>query len=73
MWAAGKVFTGMSQGFTQAMLLVYVCEIAPTAIRGTLLAVWPFGFCLGQLTAAVGLQVLDVVCLYIQSDLLPNL
>lgn len=43
------------------MLLVYVCEIAPTAIRGMLLAVWPFGFCLGQLTAAIGLQVLEVV------------
>lgn len=60
-WAVSRVFTGMGNGLVQTQCVIYIAEIAPIAIRGTLLASYAFAYQIGGLTGAIGLQILQTV------------
>lgn len=60
-WAASRVFTGMGNGLVQTQCVIYIAEVAPINIRGTLLASYAFAYQIGGLCGAIGLQVLQTV------------
>ena len=60
-WLAAKIFIGWGQGITQAITNVYVSEVAPAQIRGTLLCLYALAYAGGQLVAAIALQIVNVV------------
>ncbi|KAL1889058.1 hypothetical protein Sste5346_009123 [Sporothrix stenoceras] len=58
-WAGAKFLFGIGQGLTATTMPVYVSEIAPPQLRGTLLCMYGFFFAIGQLVASVILYVLS--------------
>ncbi|KAG7527584.1 hypothetical protein FFLO_06790 [Filobasidium floriforme] len=57
-WAASKIFTGMSVGALQTVVPMYVCELAPTKIRGSLISFYNFWFQLGNFFPPIVFQCL---------------
>jgi hypothetical protein len=51
----------MGNGLVQTQCVIYIAEIAPINIRGTLLASYAFAYQIGGLCGAIGLQVLQTV------------
>lgn len=60
-WLISKLFMGLGQGLCQHGILTYMAEIAPAQIRGTMLSTYGWGYALGQLFAAIALQIVNVV------------
>ncbi|CAK7215478.1 hypothetical protein SBRCBS47491_002495 [Sporothrix bragantina] len=58
-WAGAKFMFGLGQGLTATTMPVYVSEIAPPQLRGTLLCMYGFFFAIGQLVASVILYVIQ--------------
>ncbi|WVQ68182.1 uncharacterized protein L199_006388 [Kwoniella botswanensis] len=58
-YAVAKFFAGMSTGWIQSGLTVYIAEVAPVRARSAILAAYSFAFALGQLAGAIGLQIVS--------------
>ncbi|WVW85797.1 hypothetical protein I302_107835 [Kwoniella bestiolae CBS 10118] len=57
-YAVAKFLCGIATGWIQSGLTVYIAEVAPVRARGAVLAAYSFAFALGQLAAAIGLQII---------------
>jgi MFS family permease len=56
-----SIFAGLSSGFVGTSVTTYASEIAMPQMRGAALSAYAFSFALGQLAAAIGLQIIAVV------------
>lgn len=52
------VFVGLGTGLSNTATVVYTAEVVPAQIRGAMIATWAFAMGIGQITSALGLQVL---------------
>ncbi|GFZ43381.1 hypothetical protein JCM24511_01101 [Saitozyma sp. JCM 24511] len=59
MWLAAKTLFGCGLGMVQVTMTTYISEIAPTQVRGALLALYSLGFALGQFASSIALQVIQ--------------
>ncbi|RSH82919.1 hypothetical protein EHS25_005909 [Saitozyma podzolica] len=59
-----SIFAGLSSGFVGTSVTTYASEIAMPQMRGAALSAYAFSFALGQLAAAIGLQIIAVTTPY---------
>ncbi|KAJ9121876.1 hypothetical protein QFC24_004458 [Naganishia onofrii] len=57
-YLVARLLAGWSTGLVQSGVTVYIAEIAPTPIRGALLAMYSLCFAVGQLSASIALQII---------------
>ncbi|KAF3764006.1 general substrate transporter [Cryphonectria parasitica EP155] len=58
-WLVAKLFSGAGVGMLQSTMPLYLCELAPTQLRGFLINAYSFWFVIGQLSASIGLNVMN--------------